>query len=113
MGPSEYATDCSNEEWVDYPDGRRVLLDTLKTPFLGPGGQTLGVVGIAGAIHPMTVGAEVFYRDITVMAALTLSLFVIGYGFRGPGRINRVEGSILLACYLGYTLYLIGSNITL
>lgn len=25
------------------------------------------------------------------MAALTLSLFVIGYGFRGPGRINRIE----------------------
>jgi cation:H+ antiporter len=42
-----------------------------------------------------------------VMAALTLSLFVIGYGFRGPGRINRIEGAVLLACYVGYTAYLI------
>jgi len=42
-----------------------------------------------------------------VMAGLTLSLFVFGYGFRGPGRINRLEGAVLLACYVGYTAYLI------
>ncbi len=69
--------------------------------------NTLAVVGIAGAIHPMTVGPEVFSRDILVMAALTVSLFVIGYGFRGPGRINRFEGAALLACYVGYTAYLV------
>jgi cation:H+ antiporter len=69
--------------------------------------NTLAVVGIAGIIHPMTVGPEVFSRDIMVMAALTISLFIIGYGFRGrQGRVNRIEGAILLACYLGYTAYL-------
>jgi cation:H+ antiporter len=72
--------------------------------------NTLAVVGIAGIIHPMQVGFEVFYRDIAVMAALTLSLFLFGYGFRGPGRINRYEGSVLLACYLAYTTYLISSS---
>ena len=71
--------------------------------------NTLAVVGIAGAIHPMDVGPEVFNRDILVMAGLTLSLFVVGYGFRGPGRINRVEGAVLLACYIGYTAYLIST----
>ncbi len=71
--------------------------------------NTLAVVGIAGAIHPMAVGAEVIHRDLAVMAALTLSLFVLGYGFRGPGRINRVEGSALLAAYVGYTVYLVSS----
>ena len=69
--------------------------------------NTLAVVGIAGAIHPMSVGPEVFSRDIMVMSALTLSLFVIGYGFREAGRINRVEGALLLACYGAYTAYLI------
>ncbi|MDZ7750279.1 MAG: calcium/sodium antiporter [Gammaproteobacteria bacterium] len=69
--------------------------------------NTLAVVGIAGAIHPMTVGPEVLYRDAAVMAALTLSLFVIGYGFRSPGRINRYEGAALLAAYVGYTAYLV------
>lgn len=68
--------------------------------------NTLAVVGIAGAIHPMGVGPEVLTRDILVMAALTLSLFVFCYGFRGPGRINRFEGAILLACYIGYNSYL-------
>lgn len=71
--------------------------------------NTLAVVGIAGAIHPLAVGPEVFNRDMLVMAALTLSLFVIGYGFRGAGRINRIEGAVLLACYLGYTAYLINA----
>ncbi|MBU0681067.1 MAG: PAS domain S-box protein [Proteobacteria bacterium] len=37
----------TNEEWVDYPDGRRVLLETLKTPFYGPGGEVLGLIGIS------------------------------------------------------------------
>ena len=71
--------------------------------------NTLAVVGIAGTIHPMTVGPEVLSRDVSVMGGLTLSLFVIGYGFRGPGRINRVEGAVLLACYLGYTAYLVST----
>jgi cation:H+ antiporter len=71
--------------------------------------NTLAVVGIAGTIHPMPVGPEVFTRDMLVMAVLTLLLFVFGYGFRGPGRINRIEGSILLVCYLGYTAYLLAT----
>jgi cation:H+ antiporter len=69
--------------------------------------NTLAVVGIAGTIHPSAVAPEVFLRDILVMTGLTVSLFVIGYGFRGPGRINRFEGAALLACYVGYTAYLV------
>jgi len=68
--------------------------------------NTLAVVGIAGAIRPMAAGAEILSRDMTVMAALTASIFLLGYGFRGPGRINRFEGALLLACYLGYTAWL-------
>jgi cation:H+ antiporter len=71
--------------------------------------NTLAVVGIAGMIHPLRVGPEVFSRDVLVMAALTVSLFIIGYGFRGPGRINRFEGAALLACYIGYTGFLLNS----
>lgn len=36
-----------NEEWVIYPDGRRVLLDTLKTPFYDAEGKILGLIGIS------------------------------------------------------------------
>lgn len=69
--------------------------------------NTLAVVGIAAAIHPLAVGPEVFNRDMLVMSALTLSLFITGYGLRGLGCINRIEGAVLLASYVGYTTYLI------
>ena len=71
--------------------------------------NTLAVVGIAGMIHPMAVGPEVFSRDLMVMAVLTLSLFIFGYGFRGQGRINRIEGTVLVASYIAYTVYLIST----
>ena len=69
--------------------------------------NTLAVVGIAGVIHPLGVGPEVLSRDILVMAILTGAIFIVGYGFRGPGRISRYEGVALLACYIGYTTYLV------
>jgi PAS domain S-box-containing protein len=37
----------SNEEWLDYPDGRRALVEVLKTPFFRPDGQLLGLIGIS------------------------------------------------------------------
>jgi hypothetical protein len=30
----------------------------------------------------------------------------MAYGFKGHGRINRIEGSLLLAGYIGYLLLL-------
>jgi cation:H+ antiporter len=71
--------------------------------------NTLAVVGLAGTIHPMTVEPAVISRDLLVVAVLTVSLFVFGYGFRGPGRINRFEGGLLLCCYIGYTSYLVST----
>ena len=46
------------------------------------------------------------------MGALTVSLFVIGYGFRGPGRVNRFEGTALLVCYVAYTVSLAATLLT-
>ncbi|MCW8827761.1 MAG: sodium:calcium antiporter, partial [Gammaproteobacteria bacterium] len=74
--------------------------------------NTLAVVGVAGTIHPLAVSPEILSRDILVMAALTIALFVMGYGIRGPGRINRFEGMALLTAYLGYNLYLLGTTFT-
>jgi cation:H+ antiporter len=71
--------------------------------------NTLAVVGIAGSISPMVVGAEVIYRDVLVMMGLTVSLFIFGYGFKGQGRINRIEAVLLLSAYVAYTAYLIST----
>ena len=72
--------------------------------------NTLTVVGIAGAIHPMNVGPDILSRDILLMTVLTLSLFVFGYGFGGKqGSISRINGGLLLLCYVAYSGYLISS----
>ncbi|MFV8783198.1 calcium/sodium antiporter [Microbulbifer sp. SA54] len=68
----------------------------------------LAVVGIAGAIAPMSaVPHEVVTRDWPMVVGLTIALFVFAYGFRGQGRINRWEGLALLLAYVAYTAYLI------
>ncbi len=70
--------------------------------------NTLAVVGLACLVQPMDVGPEVLYRDMLVMGAVTLSLFLFGYGFRKTqGRINRIEGGMLLATFIAYTIFLV------
>lgn len=70
----------------------------------------LAVVGIAGTIHPMTdIVPEVLNRDWTTMMAMTVVLFVVAYGFRGEGRINRYEGTLLLLSFVAYNSYLVYS----
>ncbi len=71
--------------------------------------NTLAVVGLAGVIAPIDVGTEVLIRDLPVMAGLTVLLFLMGWGFRGPGRINRVEAGVLLTVYLIYTVVVLRS----
>ncbi|GEM_PF-776695 len=36
-----------DDEWVTYPDGRKVLLDTLKTPYWSSDGTLNGILGIS------------------------------------------------------------------
>jgi len=35
-----------NEEWVTYPDGKKVLLDTIKTPYKNADGEVIGLLGV-------------------------------------------------------------------
>ncbi len=70
----------------------------------------LAVVGIAGAIAPMpSMAPEVLTRDWPVMMALFAALFVMGYGLRGQGRINRIEGVLLLLAFVAYNAWLVRS----
>jgi cation:H+ antiporter len=39
--------------------------------------------------------------------ALTIALLVMAYGFKGKdGKITRLEGTILIICYVAYNTYL-------
>jgi cation:H+ antiporter len=63
----------------------------------------LAVLGLPGLISPLAIESAVLTRDYPVMIGLTVMFFLMAYGFRGPGRrINRLEGGLLLACYVGY-----------
>lgn len=69
--------------------------------------NTLLVVGVAVAIQPTAVPPEILYRDMAVMGALTLALFVVCFGLRGRGRVQRFEGATLLSVFAGYSVFLI------
>ena len=69
--------------------------------------NTLAVVGIAGTIQPMAVSADFLYRDVVVMLASTVALFVFCIGIKRQGRLNRVEGGAFVLAYAAYTFWLI------
>ncbi len=69
----------------------------------------LAVLGVVGMIQPSLLPAELLTRDYPAMIALTLALFAMAYGFGGSGKINRFEGAVPFACFVGYQLYLYSS----
>jgi cation:H+ antiporter len=72
--------------------------------------NTLAVLGIPGIIAPGPFEAVVLTRDLPIMVLLTLVLFAMAYGFRGAGRINRTEGTLLLIAFLGYQWLVFGGH---
>lgn len=72
--------------------------------------NTLAVVGIAGAIHPVSLEPLVLYRDWVAMAALTLLLLLFSLRINRVGRINRIHGISFLAMYVAYCIYLVSTG---
>jgi cation:H+ antiporter len=72
------------------------------------------VMTSAGAIAPIALGAEVFYRDFLAMAAMTLLMVVLAaIALRSrAGRISKAMGLLLLVGY-GYYYMLLWPAITL
>ena len=64
--------------------------------------NTLIVLGIPGLIAPSTLDPGVLQRDIPFLLILTVILFIMAFGFRGAGRINRFEGFLLACGFFAY-----------
>jgi len=72
----------------------------------------LGVLGLPGVIAPLALEPAVLSRDFPFMIGLSIALFIMAYGFRGDGRVNRWEGLLLITgygAYLGVLYYTIQS----
>ncbi len=69
----------------------------------------LAVIGLATVLKPMEgIEALIFTRDWSVMAALSVLLFVMAFSRNKPnGRISRWKGAVLLMCYVAYTSSLV------
>ena len=90
-----------NEEWVRYPDGHTVLLDTLKTPYWGQGRELIGILGISRDVTAQHQ-AEVALRESeanfrTFFETMTDMIFVA----TSEGRILLANAAVSKT--LGYT----------
>jgi len=64
----------------------------------------VAVMAVPGLIHPTNFGAEVFWRDITVMTVLTAVLVLFAYGT--GARIGRFKGLLICLGWIGYNVLL-------
>ena len=64
----------------------------------------LGVLGVAALISPVEVMPMILGRDFPVMFLLTGVMFLLASDFRGPGRISRSAGAMLMGIFLAYQL---------
>lgn len=70
--------------------------------------NTLGVVGLAAIIAPITANPVILSRDILMMGILTLLLSALCvFAFMTKRRFGRASGITLVLCFVGYTLWLI------
>ena len=64
----------------------------------------LAVMGIPGLLNPSVLSPLAMGRDFYVMLGLSVLLLLMALGKRR--RINRVEGGILVLCFIVYQAYL-------
>lgn len=69
----------------------------------------LAVMAMPALVAPGVLEPEVISRDFPYMLVLTLALFLMAFGFKRQGRINRYEGTTLLLAFVAYQYLLFTS----
>jgi len=70
----------------------------------------LPVLGLPGIIAPGALDPVLLERDFPVMVALSVVLFLMAFGFKGPGRIKRWQGAVLLFGFVAYQALIYASS---
>lgn len=65
--------------------------------------NVLGILGLVALVHPIDA-AGLSRIDLGMMIATAVALLPVA---RSGGRVNRVEGAILLGVYVAYTVWLV------
>ncbi len=102
-----------NEEWITYPDGRRVLVETLKTPYIDGKGNLIGVLGISRDItekklsqQKMQESEERFQKMLALipdMISIHDTDFNIVYSnWKGFAAIDEARRKLHTKCYKTY-----------
>ena len=58
------------ETWIDYPDGRRLLADTMKAPLRSVGGAVIGLVGVSRDITGLRRAEEALQKQLNFLEQL-------------------------------------------
>jgi cation:H+ antiporter len=66
----------------------------------------LAVLSLGGVINPDAIDASASARDFPIMLIASIVLMAMAFGFKRDGRINRLEGLILLIAFVAYQLVL-------
>ena len=66
----------------------------------------LAVLPLAGLINPSVIDTSVANRDVIIMIGATLALIAMSLNIRGPRRINRIEGGLLIVAFMIYQGYI-------
>ena len=72
----------------------------------------LAVYSLPGLIAPGPVAPIVLERDFPTMLGFTAVLFLLGFSFNGSGKINRVEGLVLVLAYCVYQWFVYKSAVS-
>ena len=66
----------------------------------------LAVMAMPGLIAPGAIDANAAHRDVFIMLGLNFLLILLCFNFRGVRRINRIEGLMLISCFIAYQFLL-------
>ena len=68
----------------------------------------LAVMAIPGLIAPGVIDAQAANRDAYVMLGLSVLLLIMCFNFKGVRRISRLNGLLLITCFITYQYLLFG-----
>ena len=68
--------------------------------------NVLAVMAMPGLIAPGAIDADAAQRDVYIMLGLNFLLILLSFNLRGVRRINRLEGLLLISCFIAYQFLL-------